>query len=118
MVIGFIVIVLISVFAAYYAAKKEREVSKAIKSSNICMYCTYYTNHNSICKLKRYYVSPIYYCKHLKRKVTQDGVLISPESMLKLLNEDKEWLLKQERSLERDHIECMLNNFINKVRKE
>lgn len=46
------------------------------------------------------------------------GILISPESILKLLNEDKEWLLKQERSLERDHIECIINNFISKVRKE
>lgn len=113
MIIGFIAIVLISICGAYYAAKKEREASKAIKSGNICMYCGYYSNHDSLCKLKRYYVSPIYYCKHLKRKLTKEGVLISPENMLKLLNEDKEWLLKQEESLERDHIECILNKFIN-----
>lgn len=46
------------------------------------------------------------------------STLISPESILRLLNKDKEWLLKQERSLERDHIECIINNLISKVRKE
>lgn len=112
MYIGFIVIILISICGTYWAVKNERETAKAIKSHNICMYCVHYINHSSVCKLKEYHVHPIYHCKQLKRKVTQDGVLISPESMLKLLNEDKEWLLKQEKSLERDHIECMLNKFI------
>lgn len=45
------------------------------------------------------------------------SVLISPESYIKLLNEDLNWLLKQPRDLERDHIEAILKNIIKRIKE-
>lgn len=43
------------------------------------------------------------------------SVLISPEAYEKLLQGDLDWLLKQQESLEKDHIEAILKNLIKRI---
>ena len=43
------------------------------------------------------------------------SVLISPEAYKRLLQEDLDWLLKQPKSLEKDHIEAILKNLIKRI---
>ena len=45
------------------------------------------------------------------------SVLISPEVYKKILQEDLDWLLKQPKSLEKDHIEAVLKNLIKRIEK-
>ena len=42
------------------------------------------------------------------------SVLISPETYIKIIQGDLDWLLKQPRDLERDHIEAILRNIIKR----
>lgn len=44
-------------------------------------------------------------------------VLISPETYIKLIQGDLDWLLKQPRDLERDHIEAILKNIIKRIKE-
>ena len=43
------------------------------------------------------------------------SVLISPEAYKKILQEDLDWLLKQPKSLKKDHIEVILKNLIKRI---
>ena len=43
------------------------------------------------------------------------SVLISPEAYKRLLQGDLDWLLKQSKSLEKDHIEAVLKNLIKRI---
>lgn len=43
------------------------------------------------------------------------SVLISPETYIKIIQGDLDWLLKQPRDLERDHIEAILRNIIKRI---
>lgn len=43
------------------------------------------------------------------------SVLISPEAYRKILQGDLDWLLKQPKSLEKDHIEVILKNLIKRI---
>ena len=43
------------------------------------------------------------------------SVLISPETYKKLLQKDLDWLLRQHKSLEKDHIEAILKNLIKRI---
>ena len=43
------------------------------------------------------------------------SVLISPEAYKKILQENLDWLLKQSKSLEKDHIEVILKNLIKRI---
>lgn len=43
------------------------------------------------------------------------SVLISPETYIKIIHGDLDWLLKQPRDLERDHIEAILRNIIKRI---
>ena len=43
------------------------------------------------------------------------SVLISPEAYKRLLHGDLDWLLKQPKSLEKDHIEVILKNLIKRI---
>lgn len=43
------------------------------------------------------------------------SVLISPEAYKKILQGDLNWLLKQRKCLEKDHIEAILKNLIKRI---
>ena len=43
------------------------------------------------------------------------SVLISSEAYKRLLQGDLDWLLKQPKSLEKDHIEAVLKNLIKRI---
>lgn len=43
------------------------------------------------------------------------SVLISPEAYKKILQRDLNWLLRQHKSLEKDHIEAILKNLIKRI---
>ena len=43
------------------------------------------------------------------------SVLISPEAYKKILQRDLNWLLRQHKSLEKDHIEVILKNLIKRI---
>ena len=43
------------------------------------------------------------------------SVLISSEAYKRLLQGDLDWLLKQPKSLEKDHIEAILKNLIKRI---
>lgn len=43
------------------------------------------------------------------------SVLISPETYIKIIQGDLDWLLKQPESLEKDHIEAILRNIIKRI---
>ena len=45
------------------------------------------------------------------------SVLISPEAYKKILQGDLDWLLKQSKSLEKDHIEAILKNLIKRIKE-
>lgn len=45
------------------------------------------------------------------------SVLISPEAYMNLIQGDLDWLLKQPRDLERDHIEAILKNIIKRIKE-
>ena len=45
------------------------------------------------------------------------SVLISPEAYKRLLQGDLDWLLKQPKSLEKDHIEAILKNLIKRIKE-
>ena len=43
------------------------------------------------------------------------GMMVNREAYQKLIDEDIEWLLKQPRSLERDHIVSVLKNNVEQI---
>ena len=43
------------------------------------------------------------------------GMMVNREAYQKLIDEDIEWLLKQPRSLERDHIVSVLKNGVERI---
>lgn len=43
------------------------------------------------------------------------SLLISLETYRKLLQKDLDWLLRQHKSLEKDHIEAILKNLIKRI---
>lgn len=45
------------------------------------------------------------------------SVLISPGTYIKIIQGDLDWLLKQPRDLERDHIEAILRNIIKRIKE-
>ena len=43
------------------------------------------------------------------------GMIVNRDAYQKLIDEDIEWLLKQPRSLERDHIVSVLKNSVERI---
>ena len=43
------------------------------------------------------------------------GMIVNREAYQKLIDEDIEWVLKQPRSLERDHIVSVLKNSVERI---